>query len=183
MKKITMIHKRKHPKLRQNNNVFAYNEEDSKCTRKKFYCSFEAACYSLRNKKEPHKGSTTPNELLCIIIVMSCRRHGYPWPSLAPGRSSGLHPVSSHSCCMYVRVGRPAFARPYEGVHRSTSLMSSSLLLQQCPAYLVHLTLIIFVIGSRWPYSWCCVRCCLHDQFNMLAAFLCNCHLTFSPAV
>ena len=29
--------------------------------------------------------------------------------------------------CMYVRAGRPAFARPYVGVHRSTSLMSSSL--------------------------------------------------------
>ena len=26
--------------------------------------------------------------------------------------SSGLHPVSSHRCCMYVRAGRPAFARP-----------------------------------------------------------------------
>ena len=42
--------------------------------------------------------------------------------------------------CMYVRAGRPAFARPYVGVHRSTSLMSSSLFLQQCPACLVRLT-------------------------------------------
>ena len=58
---------------------------------------------------------------------------------IATGRSSGLDPVSSHSCCMYVRGGRPAFARPYVGVHRSTSLMSSSLLLQQCPACLVRL--------------------------------------------
>ena len=32
---------------------------------------------------------------------------------------------------MYVRAGRPAFARPCVGVHKSTSLMSSSLLLQQ----------------------------------------------------
>ena len=59
---------------------------------------------------------------------------------IASGKSSGLHPVSSHSCCMYIRAGRPAFARPYVGVHRSTSLMSSSLLLQQCPACLVRLT-------------------------------------------
>ena len=57
---------------------------------------------------------------------------------IASGRSSGLHPVSSHSCCMYVRAGRPAFARPYVGVHRSTSLMSSSLLLQQCLVCLVN---------------------------------------------
>ena len=25
---------------------------------------------------------------------------------------SKLHPISSHSCCKYVRAGRPAFARP-----------------------------------------------------------------------
>ena len=71
---------------------------------------------------------------------------------IASGRSSGLHPVSSYSCCMYVRAGRPAFARPYVGVHMSTSLMSSSLLLQQCPACLVRLTWIVFVMGGRWPY-------------------------------
>ena len=78
---------------------------------------------------------------------------------IASGWSSGLHPVSSHCCCMYVRAGRPAFARPYVGVHRSTSLMSSSLLLQQCPACLVRLTWIVFVMGGRWPYSWCLVGC------------------------
>ena len=48
--------------------------------------------------------------------------------------------ISSYSCCMYVQVGCPAFAWPHARVHRSTSLMSSSLLLQQCPACLVHLT-------------------------------------------
>ena len=55
---------------------------------------------------------------------------------------------------MYVRAGRPAFARPCVGIHKSTSLMSSSLLLQQCPACLVRLTWTVFVIGGRWPYSW-----------------------------
>ena len=65
---------------------------------------------------------------------------------IAFGRSLGIHPVSSHSCCMYVRAGRPAFAWPYARVHRSISLMSSSLLLQQCPACLVHLTCIVFLI-------------------------------------
>ena len=34
---------------------------------------------------------------------------------IASGRSSGLHPISSHSCCMYVRASRAAFARPYWG--------------------------------------------------------------------
>ena len=68
---------------------------------------------------------------------------------------------------MYVRAGRPAFARPYVGVHRSTSLMSSSLLLQQCPAGLVRLTGIVFVMGGKWPYSWCFVGCCRQDSFNI----------------
>ena len=86
---------------------------------------------------------------------------------IASGRSSGLHPISTQSCCMYVRAGHPAFAWPYVGDHRSTSLMSSSLLLQQCPSCLVRLTWIVFVMGSRWPYSWCLVGCCRHDLFNI----------------
>ena len=32
--------------------------------------------------------------------------------------------------------------------------MSSSLLLQQCPACLVRLTWIVFVMVGRWLYSW-----------------------------
>ena len=91
---------------------------------------------------------------------------------IASGRSSGLHPVSSHSCWMYVRAGRPAFARPYVGVHRSKSLMSSSLLLQQCPACLVRLTWIGFLIGGWWPYSWCFVGCCIQNWFNIAHSIL-----------
>ena len=75
--------------------------------------------------------------------------HHFSLSFIASGRSSGTHPVSSHSCWMYVRAGRPAFAQPYAEVHRSTSLMSSSLLLQQCPACLVRLTWIVFVMGGR----------------------------------
>ena len=86
---------------------------------------------------------------------------------ITSGRSSELQSVTSYSCCMYVRAGRPAFARTYVGGHRSTSLMSSSLLLQQCLACLVHLTWIVFVMGGRWPYSWCLVGCCHQDLFNI----------------
>ena len=99
---------------------------------------------------------------------------------IASGRSSGLYPVSSHSCCMYVRAGRSAFTWPYMGVHRSTSLMSSSLPLQLCPACLVRLTWIVFVIGGRWLYSWCLVGCCRRELFNILATSLCNCRLVSS---
>ena len=69
-------------------------------------------------------------------ISLTLSRHFFR-SFIASGRFSGLHPVSSHSCCMYFWAGRPAFARPYVGVHRSTSLMGSSLLLQQSPECLV----------------------------------------------
>ena len=91
--------------------------------------------------------------MLVARISLTLSRHS-SLSFIALGRSSGQHPVSSHSCWMYVRAGRPAFARPCVGVHKCTSLMSSSLLLQQCPACLVCLTRIVFVIGGRWLYSW-----------------------------
>ena len=110
---------------------------------------------------------------------MSCHKHGYPLTLcryfsltfIASGRSSGLHPVSSQTCWMYVRVGHPAFARPYVGVHSSTSLMSSSMLLQQCPACLVRLAWIVFVMRGRWLYSWCLVGWCRQDLINIASFF------------
>ena len=104
-------------------------------------------------------------------IFLTLSRH-FSLSFIASGRSSGLHPESSNSCCIYVRAGRTAFARSCVGVHRSTSLMSSSLLLQQCPACLVRLTWIVFVMGGRWLYSWCFVGCCLQDQFNIARTIL-----------
>ena len=44
--------------------------------------------------------------------------------------------------------------------------MSSSLLLQQCPACLVRRTCIVFVMGGKCPYSWSLVGCCRQDLFN-----------------
>ena len=99
-------------------------------------------------------------------ISLTLSRH-FSQSFITSGRFSGLNPVSSHSCCMYVRAGHPAFARPYVGVHRSTSLMSTSQVLQQCPACLVHLTWIVFVMRGRWLYSWCFVGSCCQDLFNI----------------
>ena len=64
--------------------------------------------------------------VLVLRISLTLSRH-FSLSFIASSWSSGLHPVSSHSCWMYVRAGRPAFARPCVGVHKSTSLMSSSL--------------------------------------------------------
>ena len=92
--------------------------------------------------------------------------------SIASSRSSEQYPRLGQSCCMLVLAGCPAFAHPCEGVYRSTSLMSLSLLLQQCPACLVCQSLIVFVMGGRWPYSCCFVRCCLQDLFNIARSIL-----------
>ena len=112
---------------------------------------------------------------LPVRISLTLSRH-FSLSFIASGRSSGLHPVSSHSCCMYVRAGRPALAHPYVGVHRSTSLMSSSLLLQQCPACLVRRTCIVFVMGAKCPYSWSFVGCCRQDLGRI---FLNESHIIF----
>ena len=61
--------------------------------------------------------------------------------------------------------------------------MSSSLLFQLCPACLVRLTWIVFVMGSRWPYSWCFCGVAARTCSILLATFLCNCRLASSPAV
>ena len=111
--------------------------------------------------------------VLVARISLTLSRH-FSLSFNASGRSSVQHPVSSHSCWMYVCAGRPAFARPCVGVHKSTSLMSSFLLLQQCPACLVRLTWIVFVMGGRWPYSLCFVGCCLQDLFNIARNILSN---------
>ena len=108
---------------------------------------------------------------LVARISLTLSRHS-SLSFIALGRSSRQHPVSSHSCWMYVRAGRPAFARPCVGIHKSTSLMSSSLLLQQCPACLVRLIWIVFVIGGRWPYSCCLVGCCCQDLFRIARSIL-----------
>ena len=103
-------------------------------------------CYIKVNRLYPRK--RVANALNCSIIVslnyhhhhhvvlvarisLTLSRH-FSLSVIASGRSSGLHPVSSHSCWMYIRASRPAFARPYEVGNRSTLIMSSSLLLQQC---------------------------------------------------
>ena len=122
-------------------------------------CNHFTACKQMINHHHHHVV-----KLARISLTLS--RH-FSLSFIASGRSSGLYPVSSHSCCMYVRAGRPAFARSYEEFHWSTSLMSSSLLLQQCPACLVHLTWIVFVMGGRWPYSWCLVGCCRLELFDI----------------
>ena len=92
--------------------------------------------------------------------------------SITSDRSSRQHSVSVQNCCKYVLVDHPTLIRPYKGVHRRTSLMSSFLLLQQCPACFVRLIWIVLEIGGGWPYSCCFVGCCFQDLFNMTRSIL-----------
>ena len=141
------------------------------------HCTLLSWAYLQHNHHHHHHHVVRPARISLILSLHVSLSF------IASGRSSGLHPVSSHSCCMYVRAGRPWFDWPYAGVHRSTSLTRASLLLQQCPACLVRLAWIVFVIGGRWPYSWCLVGCCCQDCSIFLSTFLYNCRLASSPAV
>ena len=40
------------------------------------------------------------------------------------------------------------------------------------PACLVRLTCIVFMMGGKWPYSWCLVGCCRQDLFNIRTTIL-----------
>ena len=85
--------------------------------------------------------------IIIIIIVMSYSQHGYPWSSLAtsPYRSSLLAGLQG-----YISYPHRAAVCTFElVVYGSTSLMSTSLLLQLCPACLVRLTWIVFMMAGR----------------------------------
>ena len=145
---------------------------------KDLYVASYALQYSVCNIYSHHHHHVVPR----ARIYLTLSRH-LSLSFIAFGRSSGLNLVSSHSCCMYVRAGRPAFVWPYAWIHMGTSLMSSSLLLQQCPACMARLTCIVFVMGGRWPYNWCLVGVSARTCSILLSKFLCNCRLASSSAV
>ena len=119
-----------------------------------------------------------------IIIIMSCREHGFPWFSLCLSLSLPLpvrlylpsHSVSlsNYILCLFravidkILTGRPTPACTCEGYFWRTSLMSSPLILQQCHAWVVRLIWMILEIGGRWPYNCCFVGCGFQNLFNMV---------------
>ena len=105
---------------------------------------------------------------------MSRYQHGYSWLSLA---TPPYRPLFSADPQGYILYRHRAAVCRFEldvllllvHVKESTGVhhMSSSLLLQLCPACLVRRILIVFVMSSRWPYSCCFVGCCLQELFNI----------------
>ena len=119
---------------------------------------------------------------------MSCCLHGYPWPSLAtfPYCSSfpaGLLDYISYlhiaAVCMFERVVLLLLGHK-KGSIEVHHLWARLLRFQQCPTCLVCLTWIIFVMGGRWPYSWCFVGCCHQDLFNIAHNILVELPSSFS---
>ena len=123
------------------------------------------------------KGNNTKKGIKTVFILFVLLFY-HPHHHVVPPAQISLT-LSCHFSLSFIA----AFARLYEEVHRSTLLMSSSLLLQQCPACLVRLTWIVFVmgvcgriVGTLWGVA---SRTCS----ILLTTFLCNCRLAFSPAV
>ena len=102
---------------------------------------------------------------LSARVFLTFSRHN-PLSSIAFSRSSGLsaqswlYVASSWTSCLCSSMWRG----PQEYI--------SSLLLQQCPACLVRLILIVFVMGGKWLYNFCFVGCCLQDLFNIACSIL-----------
>ena len=119
--------------------------------------SFRSGCYL----KPYHHHVTLPARISLTLSIVHCSRQVFKASSCI---GTELWYIGS-SC-------HPAFACSCEGVHRSMSLMSLSLLLLQCHACLVCLTWIVFVMGGRWLYSCCFVGCCLQDLFNITRSIL-----------
>ena len=99
-------------------------------------------------------------QLYNYISSLSCRASSTVFPaslslSHASDRSSRLYPVFVQNCYWYVLVSRPTLARPCDGVHGRTSLMSSSLLPPEYPACLVRHICMVLEIGVKYPYSSC----------------------------
>ena len=118
---------------------------------------------------------TLYNHYVVLTVRISLNLfHHLSLSSFASSRSSRLYPVSVQSCCWLVPFGQPTPAPPYEGVLWRTSLMSSFVLCQQCPACLVRLIWMVM----RWGVGSCTVaiswdvasRICL----IWLVTFLCN---------
>ena len=72
--------------------------------------------------------------------------------------SSCVHPGQ-------ILAGRLTLARPSVELYKKTSRLSSSLLLQLCPACLVRITWMVLKMTGKWLYSHSFVRSCFKDMF------------------
>ena len=111
-------------------------------------------------------------------IIKLCISIEFPdsfWPSASvscdPGRFFRLHPVSTQNWSMLVFAGWPELTCLYAGVHKRISLILS-LLSQQRPVCLGHLSWMVCERVVVWPCSCCLLGCCFQDLFEIACGFL-----------
>ena len=122
---------------------------------------------------KPNMGDTATEVHVMLLAWISQTLSSNPClSSIAPRGSLRLHPLSAQSCCILVLADRLAFACPCDRVHRTMSLICSSLLLRQCLECLVHLTWIGFVYAWKVVESCCFVECLLQDFLNIARSIL-----------
>ena len=115
----------------------------------------------------PNSGLTGPNNTIYIYI---CVYHQVTLKARISLTLSSYSSLSSIALCpvykavVAVLAGRTTLAHPCEGVHRRMILISSSLLLQRCPAYILRLIWMVLEIGGKCPYNCCFVGCCFQDD-------------------
>ena len=97
--------------------------------------------------------------------IPGCHSNHQSKLSIGPRKSSILHPASALEI-IPILASRTSLVPQCVKVHLRMSLMSSSLFLEQRPAYLVHLTWMICEIEWKWPYSSCFVGYCFWDLFK-----------------
>ena len=98
--------------------------------------------------------------------------------SIAFGRSSGLHPVSAQ----LLYIGSSWLFYLYSAVRRGSQEYITHELVPTSPA--VSRTsgssnFDSFMMGGRWLYSYCFVRCCFQDLFNIARSILVSLPLSF----
>ena len=108
-------------------------------------------------------------QLAWISLTLSCQ---LSLSSIAPGRSSRLHSMSILRHCRYVLLGHPTLVCRCERVHRKTSQMISSVILQQYPTCLIYLIWMVLEIGGWCLYNCCFVGCGFHNLFNIACYIL-----------
>ena len=108
--------------------------------------------------------------IIIIIIITLRHQHGYLWPTLATLL------IVYYFRQVFRATSRIGTKLLYVGSRWSYCLCSSMWRgLQEYITYefvptspgVVCLTLIVFMMGGRWPYSCCFVGCCLQELFNI----------------
>ena len=96
-----------------------------------------------------------------------------------PYQLSLLASPLNHTLCPYRTEISITPAHLCGGVNERISLMSSSLLLQQCPAYLVRLTWMISEMWGKQTNSRCFIGSCYQEFLKKHIIFLCDSHQAY----